>query len=344
MKALRIVLSLCAFFLLAAGSTPAVAGKAAVVKLAIIDPMVPTGNPSAAASSVFKSELEARTNGDIKVKIYPSGTLGSERETIEQVKAGITQSYLATFGGMAPFYPLIELLNTPFLYDNIEDGYAFYDSDVIADYKEDIRKKTGLRVMGFIPLAMFQFTNSVRPIRSPADMKGLKMRTMPIPLHMRLMKSLGASATPIAWSEIYTSLQTGVVEGQHNPMYVIKTSKLYEVQKYMTISNHMPAAYCWVVNDKWFASLSPNQQDTLNRCAQVAITAAKGIDRIIEASESLKFLNEHMEVYTLTPDEKKSFKSVIQKDIEDYFNETLDETGKEFYRRIKETAARINQP
>jgi TRAP-type transport system periplasmic protein len=272
MKTKGFIVGILAVLIGLSGSQPVLAAK--LMKQADLNPFKPTEVITAAAAAVFKKEVESRTNGGIEVRIYPSGTLGNERETIEQIKAGITHSYIASTGGIAPFYPLIDLINTPFLYSNIEDAYAFYESDFIRDFKEDIRKKTGLYVLEFLPVAFFQFSNSTRPIREPSDLKGLKMRTMTAPLHMEFMKALGASPTPIAWSEVYTALQTNVVDGQHNPLWVVKMGKLYEVQKYLTISNHMPATYTFIVSDKWFRSLSPEEQDIIKRSARVAVTGA----------------------------------------------------------------------
>jgi TRAP-type transport system periplasmic protein len=339
MKRNKIFAALLIFSMLFFASSVAFAGKK-VMKMAIIDPLEPKGNPTAALSMVFKTEVESRTNGDIEVRIYPSGSLGTQREILEQINAGVTHSSAATLGGVSAFYPNVDILNAPFVFKNIEDAYRLMQSDFMSDFQEDIRKKTGFHVLGFIPVAGFQLTNSKGPIKTPADMKGLKMRTMTMPLHMKFMEALGASATPIAWSEIYTSLQTRVVDGQHNPLYIIQTSKLYEVQKYMTISNHMTAFYCWVVSDKWFSSLSSQEQDIVKRSAEVALIAAKGIDRIIESTEALQYLNEKMEVYTLTAAQKQQFMDEVKPSMEKYYKENLDADGLRWYQGLIGTLAK----
>ena len=324
-KKVSIVFILVASLLVSATALP-VAAK--VIKLAHLNPQNPFDIATAAVSTVFKNELEARTGGEIKVEIYPNGTLGNERETMEQVKAGITQSYIASVGGIAPFYPLIDITSLPFAYSSYEIGCQLYDGPFGQGLAEDIRTKTGIRVLGFIPQGFFQFTNSKRPIKTPADMKGLKMRTMNNPLHMEFMNSLGAAATPVAWAEIYTALQTGVVDGQHNPITVINLGKIFEVQKYLTLSNHMAGLYVWVINDGWFNALKPEEKTAVQGAAEAAVIAGRGIDRLVTATEKgLPALAAEMEVYTATPEELEKFRDIAIPAAKKFFAQSLGEEG-----------------
>ncbi len=305
-----------------------VAEAAKVIKLAHLNPQTPFDVATAAVTAVFKNEVEARTGGAVTVEIYPNGTLGNERETMEQVKAGIAQSYIASVGGIAPFYPTIDITSMPFAYGSYEIGCALYDGPFGKEFADDIRQKTGLRVLGFIPQGFFQFTNSQRPIKSPEDMKGLKMRTMNNALHMEFMNSLGAAATPVAWAEIYTALQTGVVDGQHNPITVINIGKLYEVQKYVTLSNHMAGLYVWVMNDSFFDGLSPEEQVAVKGAATAAVLAGRGIDRIITATEKgLPTIAANAEVYTPTAEEIEQFRTLAIPAAKAFFAETLGDEG-----------------
>jgi TRAP-type C4-dicarboxylate transport system substrate-binding protein len=203
-----------------------------------------------------------------------------------------------------------------------------YDGPFGQEFAEDIRQKTGMRVLGFIPQGFFQFTNSSRPIKSPEDMKGLKMRTMNNPLHMEFMNSLGAAATPVAWAEIYTALQTKVVDGQHNPITVINLGKLYEVQKYVTLSNHMAGLYVWVLSDAWFDGLTPEEKVAVKGAAQAAVIAGRGIDRLIVATEKgLPALAGKAEVYTPTAAELQQFKDLAIPAATKFFEEKLGAEG-----------------
>jgi TRAP-type C4-dicarboxylate transport system substrate-binding protein len=142
-----IVLFVAGLLVSATGSAVA----AQVIKLAHLNPQNPFDIATAAVAAVFKSELEARTGGELKVEIYPNGTLGNERETMEQVKAGITQSYIASVGGIAPFYPLIDITSMPFAYSSYEIGGKLYDAAFGQELAEDIRNKRGILSGIFTP-------------------------------------------------------------------------------------------------------------------------------------------------------------------------------------------------
>ena len=283
-----------------------------VLKLSHLNPQTPKEVATAAMAQVFKSMVESGTNNEIKVEIFPNGVLGNERESMEQVQTGVTQSYIASGGGMSIFYPLFSIVNIPFSITDYSVAYEVYDGPFGQELAKDIEAKTGFKVLGFGESGgFFQLTNSKRTIRKPEDMKGLKIRTMTIPIHMEFMRSLGASATPIAWAEVYTSLQTGVVDGQHNPAPIIKIGKLEEVQKYLSLTNHMYTPYVWVLSSQWFNTLTEQQKVVIEEAARVANVAGRGVNRLIETSEEgVPYLAVKMEVYKPTAEELQQFKDV----------------------------------
>ena len=154
------------------------------------------------------------------------------------------------------------------------------------------------------------------------------MRTMNNPLHMEFMNSLGAAATPVAWAEIYTALQTGVVDGQHNPITVINLGKIYEVQKHLTLSNHMAGLYVWVINDRWFNTLTPEEKRAVQGAADAAVIAGRGIDRLVTATEKgLPALAAQMKIYTATPDDLQKFRKIAIPSAKKFFAQTLGKEG-----------------
>jgi len=308
---------------------PGQAFSAKVLKLAHLNPQEPFANPTAPIAAVFKSMVEAGTNLGIKVEIYPAGVLGKERESMEQVQQGVIQSYIASGTGIGQFYKLYDVTNLPFAFSSYAVAYEVYDGPFGQEMAEDIRKKTGFKVLGFGESGgFFQITNSKRPVRSPADMKGLKIRTMSIPLHMGVIDSLGGAATPIAWVEVYTALQTGVVDGQMNPVPIINLAKFYEVQKYITLTNHLYAPYVWVMNDKWFKALSPSEKEVIVDAAYTALVAGRGLNRIIESSDKgLPVIAKKMEVYTPTADELAQFKKLAISGAKKFISEKLGDEG-----------------
>ncbi len=284
--------------------------KQIVIKLAHLNAQQPFDIPSAAMAAAFKSAVEANSNGEIKVELYPSGVLGKERETMVQVKSGVVQSYISSTGGMSTFYPMIDITNMPFAFSSYNVVYKVYDGKFGQELANDIEKKSGFHVLGFGESGgFFVITNSKREIKSPKDMKGIKIRTMTVPLHMEIIKSLGGSPTPIAWSEVYTSLQTGVVDGQMNPISIINMAKFYEVQKYATLTNHIYAPYIWVMNSRFYNSLSPAHKAIVDDAARTAILAGRGLSRIIDSTEKgLPVLMSKMKVYVPSPAEMQQFK------------------------------------
>ncbi|SIR38381.1 TRAP transporter substrate-binding protein [Halanaerobium kushneri] len=310
-------------------SLTAMAQDTKVLKLSHLNPQQPKEVATAAMAEVFKSMVESGTNGSIEVEIYPNGVLGNERESMEQVQSGVTQSYIASGGGMATFYPMFSIVNIPFSISNYSVAYEVYDGEFGQQMAADIEEKTGFKVLGFGESGgFFQLTNSERPIKTPADMEGLKFRTMTIPIHMEFMRSLGASPTPIAWAELYTALQTGVVDGQHNPIPIIKIGKLEEVQKYLTLTNHMYTPYVWVLNSDFYSSLTSEEQVVVDEAARVANLAGRGVNRLIEASdEGLPYLAEEMEVYKPTAEEMQMFKDAAIPASMEFIEEEYGEEG-----------------
>ena len=160
-------------------------------------------------------------------------------------------------------------------------------------------------------------------------MKGLKIRTMSIPLHMGVIESLGGAPTPIAWAEVYTALQTGVVDGQMNPIPIINTAKLYEVQKYITLTNHLYAPYVWVLTDKWFEALTPAEKEIILDAAQIAIMSGRGLNRIIESSDKgLPVIAKKMEVYTPNAEELTQFRKLAVAGAQKIISEKMGDEGK----------------
>ena len=340
------IMTVLTFFAFALGFSGE-AFSAKVLKLAHLNPQEPFENPTAPIASVFKSMVEANTNMNIKVEIYAAGVLGKERESMEQVQQGVIQSYIASGTGISQFYKLYDVTNLPFAFSSYAVAYEVYDGRFGQEMAEDIRKKAGFKVLGFGESGgFFQISNSKRPVRSPSDMKGLKIRTMSIPLHMGIIESLGGAPTPIAWVEVYTALQTGVVDGQMNPIPIINTAKFYEVQKYITLTNHLYAPYVWVMNDKWYQELTPSEKEIVLDAAKTALMAGRGLNRIIESSDKgLPVIAKKMEVYTPTPEELSQFRRLAIEGARKIISDKLGEEGKawtdKFLKAIEEAENKL---
>ena len=296
------------------GMMPVAAYAQKTIKLAHLNKNDPFDNGTGAMAVVFKSLVESGTNGAVKVDIFPDGQLGKDNEVIQQVKSGVVQSSISSVGGIASVYPMIGVLDVPFAYPNIATTYEVFDGPFGQKLAADIEKKTGMEVLGFGDSGgFFAFTNSKRPIKSPDDMKGLKIRTMGLESHKSVVSSVGGQPVAINWAEVYTSLQTGVADGQMNPIPIVKFAKFDEVQKYLTLTNHLFTPYVWIVNKSFFDGLSAAEKDVVKAAARSAIVACRGINRIIEASDrGLPALAQKMQVYTPTAAEIAKFRELAQ--------------------------------
>ena len=157
-----------------------------------------------------------------------------------------------------------------------------------------------------------QWTNSKRPIKTPADMKGLKMRVMPSPVFQKLVSSLGGSPTPISFGELYGALKNKTVDGQNNALSLVNLFKYYQVQKYVTIDNHVYAVSSMIINDKFYQSLPQDLQKVIQNAQKVALAVNRGVSRYTDhmAVDNLKKAG--MIIYQPDPSTRQLFKDKAQ--------------------------------
>ncbi|MDR1731612.1 MAG: DctP family TRAP transporter solute-binding subunit [Synergistaceae bacterium] len=215
----------------------------------------------------FKKLVEERSGKEITVQIFPSGQLGSERDAIEGVRMGTMEMTTISAGGALPsFVPETAIFGLPYVLHTRKQVAAVYSGPFGQKMTELVNAK------GFINLDWWEmgfkhFTNNTRPIKTPADLKGLKIRVMESKGWMELIKLLGGIPTPIAFGELYSSLQQKVVDGEENPISTIYSSKFYEVQKYLSLDAHTYEPTAVLANPKWFNALSAEHQKIIKEAA-----------------------------------------------------------------------------
>jgi tripartite ATP-independent transporter DctP family solute receptor len=301
---------------LAAGlAVPATAAEV-TIRLGHLNPEDPFQSHSGTMTAVFKSLVETASNGAIEVKLFPNGQLGKDNEVIDQVSAGIIESCISSAGGVAQHYPIVGVFDIPFAFPNIgvASRVITKESSFGKAFIADMEAKTGLKTLGLIDSGgFFAFTNSKRPIKTVEDMKGLRIRTMTLPTHEAIISSLGGNPTPLPWAEVYTALQTGVADGQMNPVPIIAFAKFDEVQKYLSVTNHVITPYVWYMNQEFYDGLSPEHQGISSWASEVATEAGRSMSRVIEASQNgMPKLAEAMEVNVVTSDEQAKFAAAAQ--------------------------------
>ncbi|MFH1079680.1 MAG: DctP family TRAP transporter solute-binding subunit [Pseudomonadota bacterium] len=266
------------------------------------------------AAVVFKNIVEANTGGDIKVSIYPNSQLGNETEAMEGLQTGAIQIACPSIGATTKFVPDFFALNIPFMFFSHREAWDFYDSDFVANVMKGTIKSKGIRFIGqtddgggFVVL-----TNSKKTIKTPADLKGIKMRDIEQEGRLMFWRALGVSATPIPWEELYSALQTGVVDGQSNGVGIISWAKLWEVQKYATALGHYYGSLQWFVSEKWFQSLPEKYRKVVLNAMEEAKWAGRGIVRVKNIVGYEELTKAGMQVYFPTNDEKESFRKIGQ--------------------------------
>lgn len=303
------------------------------MRLAHLNPEGAFESHSGAMTTIFKSLVESASGGAIEVKLFPNGQLGKDNEVIQQVRDGIVESTISSAGGIAQHYPLVGVFDIPFAFPNIAVANRVIDqrSEFGMKFSADLEKKTGLKVLGLIDSGgFFAFTNSKRPIKSVEDMDGLRIRTMTLPTHQAIISSLGGKPTPLPWAEVYTALQTGVADGQMNPIPIIAFAKFNEVQKYLSITNHVITPYIWTMNKDFYDGLSDDHRALIDWASEVATEAGRGVSRVIEASEKgLPALSDGMEVNAVSAEELEKFAAAAQPAVRKLIDEKLGSEGTE---------------
>lgn len=313
------------------------------IKFGHVDPPDVCTSKKGAAGAAFKNLVEGGTSGSVEVKVFPAGQLGGERELIEATKLGTIQMCMVS-AAIAGTYKEAQVLDIPYLFSSAPIAWKVMDSKFGKEMAEDILKKTGMRVLGYGETGFRNFTSSVRLIKSPADIKGLKIRVMESPIYITLVKSLGAAPTPIAWTETYQALQQKVVDGQENPVSVILTNKLYEVQKYLTLDGHSYGVDFILINEKFFQSLPKETQNILKISAINAGYIGRSIQQLNSAIGLSALKEKGMEIHSPTPKELAMFREAAQKPVMEYVEKQIGRTWiDKLLKAIKEVEAELGK-
>lgn len=324
-------------------ATSALAGG--VIKFGHDNKTDPFENPAHACTAVFSNILESGTNGSVSVEVYGSNQLGSAAEHVQQVRDGIIQATLTSTGALASYYPRVDVLNLPFAFNGNAATYEVFDGPFGEALAEDIEATLGdVVVLGFPDTGgFFAVTNSKRPIASLEDFDGIRVRTMTLPSHQTIIQALGAEAYPLSWGEVYSGLQTGVIDGQMNPVPIISFANFSEVQQYMTLTNHLFSPYTFMLNRDFYEGLSDSERAAVHTAAENCVAASRGLSRIIEASDrGLAGLMDKMEVTALSDEQRKEMAAATQPAFENHVVENLDPKAVELLEMFKAEVAKAN--
>jgi tripartite ATP-independent transporter DctP family solute receptor len=293
------------------GTSTGAGGKQVTIQLSIGDP----ANSSVGVTARhFADEVKKRTNGKVVVTVFPNGTTygGDQNSAVTRVQNGTLDAVILSTSVYAALEPRMNAVSLP---------YLFKDTDQLASYLKGQPGKTLLDSLGklntkglvLMTRTFRETTTSKRAITKPEDFAGLKMRVPNNELWTKFFAALGASPTPLAFSEVFTALQTGTIDGQENPIEVPLANKFYEVQKNLSLTNHMADAYVLAIGDKKWKSLDATTQQQVNEAADATAVFKTQYDAE-QASKALADLKaKGMRVNELDPAARAAFEADAQK-------------------------------
>jgi tripartite ATP-independent transporter DctP family solute receptor len=221
------------------------------------------------AAVKFVELVEERTDGKISIEVFPNAQLGDERTLLESMQIGTVEMGVITNGPVANFVEEIAVFELPFLFPSPEDAYAVLDGEIGQELLDKL-EEVDLKGLAYAERGFRNLTNSVRPVRTPADVEGLKIRVMENPVYIDTFQALGANAVPMAWTEALTAMQQQTIDGQENPINVIYSFKLYEPQQYLSLTRHTYAPAIIVMSLDYWNQLPADAQQILEEAAQEA--------------------------------------------------------------------------
>ena len=230
----------------------------------------PVDHSVSKAMEVFKKEVEAGTNGELVINLFPNMMLGGASENIDQTRSGTIFGTMLSVAYLSRVVPEFEAISLPLLFESRDQAYKVVDGKV-GDILDEQMGERGFKGLGYGELGFRHVTNSVRPITSLADFKDLKIRLQPNEVHLNTFRALGANPVAMDISEVYSALQQGVLDGQENPYDSIATRRFDEVQKHLSNSGHFFDFMVFVANKRAFEKLSDEHKKVVTDAAEKAM-------------------------------------------------------------------------
>ncbi|MCJ8521492.1 tripartite ATP-independent transporter DctP family solute receptor [Pseudorhizobium tarimense] len=286
--------------------------------------------PEAIAMGQFAEEVLDKTNGRLAVRLQGGGALGGDREVIEGVQLGVIDMTVVSTSIVVNFAPEFALFDIPFLFRDFDHAEAVLGGPVGQEMLDGLPDK-GLVGLAFGGMGFRQLTNNVRPVKTPADVEGLKIRTQQNDLHIAVWRDLGVLPTPMAIPEVYSALQQGVVDGQENPVGAIINNRFGEVQKYMSLTDHAFTPLVLLVSPSVYSSLSDEDKAIFVTAAKNAMERnRKEVDAVLQTGiETL----ESQGVSVTTDVDKAAFRA----ELDDLYRDFAQRFGQDKLDAISET-------
>lgn len=293
----------------------------------------PIGDQHSVAMVKFKQEVEAKTNGRIKVTIFPDAQLGGNEVMINSIKAGTLDGMISDVGVLTGAVPEADIFSMPFLFSNTEHALRAANGSVGAKLKPKIEAAFACEVLGWGTDGSRNMWNSKHPIRTPDDVRGLKMRVQASPIQKDTYAAFGALPTPIAFSELYSALQTGVVDGADPSVVDMISLKFWQVTKYLTLTHHFNIMDVVVVSKQFLGKLSPQDQEIVRQAGKTGGDAEAKATLDAEADMLKQLKEKGIQVFEMS--DPKAFRAKVQPV---YVNDADRVGGKAFLDEVRKMA------
>ncbi|RFC62224.1 C4-dicarboxylate ABC transporter substrate-binding protein [Fulvimarina endophytica] len=296
------------------------------MNFAIVTP--PEGHYGLGAKA-FAEKMNELSNGEFTINVMAGGSLGGERELLEGEQIGTIDLAMTSTGPVGSFVPEIYALDFPFLFKDYDSARTILDGEIGKELLVKFEDK-GIIGLGWSENGFRHITNSVKPIRTPEDVQGLKLRTMENQVHIDAFQELGASPTPMSWTEVLTSLQQGTIDGQENPVPIITSNNMWDMQKYVTLTGHVYSPAVITMSKIQWDQLSDEEKGWIEEATKAAVSATRAkVDE--DEANGVALMKEHgMEV--IEDVDKQAFQDAVQPTYERYGAEY----GEEMIQRIRD--------
>jgi tripartite ATP-independent transporter DctP family solute receptor len=263
-----------------------------------------------AGAKAFEESLKNSLGDQFTFRHFPSSGLGGEREVLEGLQLGTVEMTIASDGTLSNFVPEVGVLGIPFLLRDKDHARAVLDGE-IGDEMLAKFENAGLHALAWGEQGFRHITSNRGPIETPADLEGLKIRTMENPVHIEAFRALGAAPTPMAWPEVIGALQQGAIDGQENPLSVIVSAKLNEVQKNLTLDGHVYSSTIILISPSLWGNLDDEQKAAFEKAADDAVVAMRAYVDEVDASGVAQMQEAGMTVNELSAEQKAAFREAL---------------------------------
>ena len=311
-----------------------IAVQAEIKERSIKFPIVNTiDHPQGIGAKKFAEVVEAKSGGKIKVRLYPSGTLGGEQQVASAMQGGTVEVSMMAPAQLVGNFKQFLVLDFPFAFANEREADAVLDGPVGKKLLEPMPAR-GLVGLAYMEQGYRSISNSRRPIQKMEDIRGLKIRTIQNPLYVDMLNALGANAVPMAFTELYTALETRTVDGQENPYATLEASKFYEVRKFASATRHIYNPQLLLVGKKFWDTLSDKEKQIFEDAAAEARDHQRKVAREMEGKSREFLVKSGMQVNDVPAEEIARMREKVQPVIDKYAPQVGEALVKEFYEEL----------